>query len=378
MKRKTYLGKRLEILVVFICIYSEIFLITNMSERQWRRIKRYFDADPRRRFRLEGFHGRGGQGSVYKVKYVRPGTSSDTARALVLKIADPERSSDVQGLRREKEILMRLQGCKHIVRCRVGPEDPLAPAEEELGWAWVYLDQIENGTLIGFMQRLKEATLMRLPNRMLWTMFLCMIRSCIAMAWPRDEEDVNESTRRTPSRPTGLSHNDVHGGNIMFGSFMDHPEHTRTPILKLLDFGIAGRINVNDGEETGEQRNILDMGIMMATLIGMQTDRKYTGEEMEVDLSTLNRGEAVLSPASNLLEDVDMGTPDPFPQVNLQLRLIVAACMASDPNDRPSLAELENWILSGASGGASNYNNVRFERDTTIQTIVQRFIFDAS
>ncbi|KAI1205326.1 uncharacterized protein F4807DRAFT_464804 [Annulohypoxylon truncatum] len=197
------------------------------------------------------------------------------------------------------------------------------------------------------------------------------------MAWPRDAQDVNESTARTPARPTGLSHNDVHGGNIMFGSFMDHPEHGRTPILKLLDFGLATRISSYHDDGTGEQRNILDIGIMMATIIGLQTDRKYTGEEIEVDLSALNRSEIVLSPASNLLEDRDMGTPDPFPQVDLHLRLITAACMASDPGERPSLAELENWVVNGISYGADKYGNITLERDNTIRKIVQQFIFNA-
>ncbi|KAI1205327.1 uncharacterized protein F4807DRAFT_288299 [Annulohypoxylon truncatum] len=79
-----------------------------MPERQYMRLKRYFDADPQRKFRLEGLHGRGGQGSIYKVKFVAPGTNIESARALVVKIADPERGSDVAGLRREKDILMVL------------------------------------------------------------------------------------------------------------------------------------------------------------------------------------------------------------------------------------------------------------------------------
>ncbi|KAI2465731.1 hypothetical protein F4781DRAFT_408091 [Annulohypoxylon bovei var. microspora] len=349
-----------------------------MSERQWRRIKRYFDADPQRKFRLEGLQGRGGQGSIYKVKFVAPGTSIDTARALVVKIADPERGSDVEGLKKEKEILQALRGCKHIVRCIVGPNDPLAPAEEDLGWAWVYLDRVENGTLTEFMTRMKEAGVNRLPNRMLWPLFLCMIRACIAMAWPRDEENVNESTARTPARPSGLSHNDVHGGNLLFGSILDHPEHSRTPIMKLLDFGLAARASPHGELGTGEQCNILDIGIMMASIIGLQTDRKYTGEEIEVDLSVLNGSDSVLSPASGILEDQDSGSPDPFPEVDLHLRLITAACMASEPGERPSLAELENWVVNGVSYGESRYGGSNWERDNTIRAVVQRYIFDAS
>ncbi|KAI1086185.1 kinase-like domain-containing protein [Rostrohypoxylon terebratum] len=213
-----------------------------MAQEQVRALRKYFAADDQKKFYYEGIVGRGGQATIYKVKYVRPGGDLNTARSLVLKIANPKRGSDVQETIREKEILMDLRGCKHIVRCIVGPGDSLAPASAERNWAWIYLDRIENGTLTGFMNRAKQNGMVRLPNRVLWPIFLCLVRACIAMAWPRNAEDLNESIVRTLAPPSGLTHNDIHGDNLLFGSYLDHPEHGRTPILKLIDFGLAARM----------------------------------------------------------------------------------------------------------------------------------------
>lgn len=116
---------------------------------------------------------------------------------------------------------------------------------------------------------------------------------------------------------------------------------------------------------------------MMASVIGLMTDRKYTGEEIEVDLSPLNCQKTVISPASNLLEDVDMGTPDPFPLVDRDVKLIAAACMASDPEERPSLAELEAWVAERLLYDANKYGNKKFEQNDNIRRILQILIFDA-
>ncbi|KAI1086186.1 hypothetical protein F5B19DRAFT_480146 [Rostrohypoxylon terebratum] len=116
---------------------------------------------------------------------------------------------------------------------------------------------------------------------------------------------------------------------------------------------------------------------MMASVIGLRTTHKYTGDEIEVDLSPLNHHKTVVAPASNLLEDVDMGTPDPFPQVDRDIRLITAACMASDPKERPSLAELEGWVAERLLYGANKYGNVVFERDDNVRSIVRILIFEA-
>ncbi|KAI1390340.1 kinase-like domain-containing protein [Hypoxylon trugodes] len=346
-------------------------------------IRSFFESDLKQRFYLEKFHAKGGQGGVYKVKYVSSSVKASNQRLLVLKIADPQRGSDVEGLRREAIILKGLRYCRHIVTIFTSPNDPLKPARESYGWAWAFLEHIENDTLTTFMVRAKEKGLKVLPNRLLWSIFFCMIRAYIAMAWPvKNYKDLETAKAIDPS---GLAHNDIHGDNLLFGSYMRGREHGLSPILKLLDFGLAD-LSEEDSHArqhpTGEQSNILDIGIMMASVIGLQTDRKYSGEEMEVDLSELGRADDVLSPAAGILEDFDNGTPDPYPLVDKDLRLVLAACLAVDYRDRPTLEELERWagakILNTDPNQYAHINRGREqETDERIHAIVQACIFDA-
>ncbi|RYP73351.1 hypothetical protein DL770_007801 [Monosporascus sp. CRB-9-2] len=385
-----------------------------------KRLEKYFEGDAEKRFQLENRHGKGGQASVYKVKYTRPGYRSAIPRFLVLKLADPEKKSDVEGLRKEKAILQRLQGCKHIARMRNTTNDPLASAADELGWAWIYLDLLENGTLRTFMERSKAAGLNSLPNRLLWRIFLCMVRSCIGMAWPRRADNDNETTMRQLPTSTGITHNDIHGDNFMFGPYLDNPEHDISPILKLLDFGqseVWGNIR-HDSGATAEQWNIEDIGLvrektppstksyaripiarhprddwralteeqMMASVVLLETDKRYTGEEIEVDLSQFGRSNDVLSPASGILPDAGSRemdqSLDPCPHIDLDLRHIVASCMAEDPKQRPTLAELEEWVYTRVCNDypvryGAMPRGMGWEMDKTIQTIVKAGTFDA-
>ena len=121
---------------------------------------------------------------------------------------------------------------------------------------------------------------------------------------------------------------------------------------------------------------------MMATIINLMTDRRYTGEEIEVDLSKLGRPSDVRTPASGILSDVEMGEPDPHPRVDHDLRLLVAACMAGDPRLRPTLAELENWASTAVAGNSpASYSRLpggsRNETDNAIRDIIRACIIEA-
>lgn len=123
----------------------------------------------------------------------------------------------------------------------------------------------------------------------------------------------------------------------------------------------------------------------MATVITLQTDTRYTGQEIEVDLSVLpgpqghNRPTDVLSPASGILPDPDVDPlEDPCPHVNRDLRILVAACIASDPAQRPTLAELETWVFAevqrnnpGAGGGGNTADD-----DQSIRALVKACAID--
>ena len=77
------------------------------SQREIRRaraIKADFENDPQKRFHMEGFHGKGGQGSIFKFKYVQPGSSAPVARSMVIKI-EGSGAGVGPGLETEKAIL---------------------------------------------------------------------------------------------------------------------------------------------------------------------------------------------------------------------------------------------------------------------------------
>ncbi|KAI1642266.1 kinase-like domain-containing protein [Daldinia loculata] len=365
----------------------------NLSQRRRRRrarrvptdrlapLKAFFDSS--NKFHFRGLLGNGGQGSIYKIQYVELNKNNSLSRRLVVKVADPFRGSDVEGVTKEKMILEALRYCQHIVSTIDSPDDPLASAQY-LGWAWIFLEEMENGTLTSFMQRAKGAGFASLPNRMLWRIFLCMIRACIDMAWPSSSSDSDEQTMQFLDEPTGLAHNDIHGGNLMFGPPADGLEHAVSPILKLLDFGIAQVIHSRDfaSAATGEQRNIEDIGIMMAGVLTLQTDWKYTGAEIEVDLSRLGYSSVVLSPASGIFGNPEYDEPDPLPYIDRDMRLIIAACMASNPQDRPEIFDLERWIYSEVSNTQPAYYGINpggatWESNETIYNIVQQCIFNA-
>ncbi|KAI1465828.1 uncharacterized protein F4812DRAFT_461517 [Daldinia caldariorum] len=198
------------------------------------------------------------------------------------------------------------------------------------------------------------------------------------MAWPIRFPTGHETTTVYSGVPTGLAHNHVHGSNFMFGPVIDAPEHDVFPILKLLDFGIARIIHHNHigPNGTGEQHNIQDIGIMMASIFALQTDLKYTGAEVEVDLSKLGYPSYTLSPAAGILGDPDNAEADPLPHIDRDMRLIVAACMASDPRDRPTLADLERWVYSEVSNTypayyGANPGGATWEENATIRHILQ-------
>ncbi|KAI0506521.1 hypothetical protein F5B22DRAFT_650634 [Xylaria bambusicola] len=78
-------------------------------------------------------------------------------------------------------------------------------------------------------------------SRILWRIFLCLIRACVAMNYPPNEpsgaDPTLEELGNTPS--SGLVHADMHPGNILFGTTGDFPEHSIVPPVKLIDFGLS-------------------------------------------------------------------------------------------------------------------------------------------
>ncbi|KAK7956131.1 uncharacterized protein PG986_005353, partial [Apiospora aurea] len=79
-----------------------------------------------------------------------------------------------------------LRAAAHIVNKIPIADDPLRrrpTGATPIAPGWIYLECFENGTFRQFVTRLR--TLDRtVPNRLIWRITLCLVRMCIALAWP--------------------------------------------------------------------------------------------------------------------------------------------------------------------------------------------------
>ncbi|KAF2967378.1 hypothetical protein GQX73_g6212 [Xylaria multiplex] len=215
----------------------------------------------------------------------------------------------------------------------------------------IITEYIENGTLMGLKQRLGQYTNppRKLPNRVLWAIFLCLARGCVAMAYPPPGDPEKTPTSSSdqlletiPSNidshpPRNLKHGDLHEGN-------NQDEHPIFPVLKFIDFGSASE------DEEAIEENIEAIGTVMCELFWEARDINQLVNDKQ--------GENILDP--NL-------DPD--------LVLLTAQCVACNPADRPSLSHLLSVIIPKTH---QKYPHLPDESDRYISGLVQRTVFDAS
>ncbi|KAI1205885.1 uncharacterized protein F4807DRAFT_464346 [Annulohypoxylon truncatum] len=160
------------------------------------------------------------------------------SRRFVVKCPNDDEDDVVAGIRNEIQSLHALQHAEHIVDVLTISDNPLEPDRQGQGGLhipFIILEYVENGTLELFIQRIGGAIL---PNRFLWRLFLCMVRACVAMAYPPAQGRKEETV--ASAQPSALVHWDMHNRNFMFGAILgNYQEHLLVPILKLIDFDIS-------------------------------------------------------------------------------------------------------------------------------------------
>ncbi|RYO95984.1 hypothetical protein DL765_011722 [Monosporascus sp. GIB2] len=154
---------------------------------------------------------------------------------------------------------------------------------------YLLLEFVENGDLFNFITKLNEKNLV-VPNRVLWSFWLCLVRACVAMEYPPrkfhprrrkdaegeppnaelaalalddDDRDLNgkivdgqlfedvPGPRRRWAR-NRMVHFDIDPKNIFIGGFdvnTRDDEHLLVPRLKLADFGTALNVKPNKSNE---------------------------------------------------------------------------------------------------------------------------------
>ncbi|RWA09519.1 hypothetical protein EKO27_g5574 [Xylaria grammica] len=249
------------------------------------------------------------------------------------------------------------------------------------------LEYLPNGQLRTFVDRLSYDFRQYAPNRILWRIWLCMVRQCVAMAFPPSQPtstDTGQKIReviREGEKYCTLTQNSPHIENWIFGDLQPSPD------ADLIDFG-RGRLR--DPSEYVET-----MGVENAPECGSRINLRYHATAMtEVCLPDCNRRQLqparrpstynytrngqqfeVRTVASSYLRLTD--------DLDLELRDILVRCLADRFEDVPPLKEVLEITEAAVANRGPNDNpelavrmGVR-EDDDYIKEFIQRVIFEA-
>ncbi|KAI2631818.1 hypothetical protein GGR54DRAFT_581123 [Hypoxylon sp. NC1633] len=310
----------------------------------------------------------GGFGSAHRVRYTH--ATGESVDFLVKKAYGKHEAQ--AALRREQMHLVRLRGCMHIVQLVGIANNPLRQ-HGDLG-EWVALEWLPNGTVYSFIHKARQAGLVRLPNRLLWRFFLCLVRSCCGMAWPSNRRDgqMEVESPKPGVLPLGLSHNDIHSGNVLLGDFIENDlDHQMSPILKLIDFGIATD-TITEDIEASRLSNLAAVGKVMVMLMTLHT----TVDQTPAVVSIFNQ---TWFTEANAIVPQTPGGPLPIPELDDWMVLLVAMCMAMDRSRIPTLESLFTDVHTAVvQRTAEHYGNSVDESDDTVFSICRRVMFNAS
>ncbi|KAI1134271.1 hypothetical protein F5Y05DRAFT_406591 [Hypoxylon sp. FL0543] len=356
------------------------------------RIKSFFDPDPR--FVWEDTIGAGSNGIVYRLRYA----AGTYTRRMAVKIAPMDvdlgegyksyieggpAPGEVLSLAIEKGWLQRLRGCLHVIQSLDMPADPLAQVPQGVTphrmLNWLFMEYAENGTVTLLVERhLKMYPGELLPCRLLWRLFMCLIRAAVEMAYhdliTLDGRKVDltmlplEILKSIPPGP--MIHGDLHWGNMVIGAIMpdiQHPEHAVSPNIKLIDLGTARRYNHRDDKfnRTGSQRNIWEIGEIMCFLMLLKQENMDT-VQVTVDGQTFEIWGSSMEQAR---EELIAAGIDPL------LIGIVYCCLSHQDFARPGLIDLAMKVHDQVVNRGPN--GVERETDEAIFGRVLSLIFYA-
>ncbi|KAK3295081.1 uncharacterized protein B0H64DRAFT_362906 [Chaetomium fimeti] len=226
---------------------------------------------------LERTLGWGGNGiaSLYRFK---PGPNAPVEHFVVKSVINPTESK-VSSLKRERERHAVYRGALHIVQSRdLVPAQGRNPASfDEL----IFLEYLWRGSLHKIICSAAQNQ-EPFPNRLLWHMFHCAIKGCIAMEYPPSKDDWRDCERDDTGgiigvvseriRPDhralydqgvrdgtwkdrgnapggeGLVHFDIDPQNLLFGGCPIGPPddpHDHFPVMKVADLGNARNIDAS-------------------------------------------------------------------------------------------------------------------------------------
>ncbi|KAI3334166.1 hypothetical protein F4824DRAFT_512449 [Ustulina deusta] len=257
------------------------------------------------------------------------------------------------------------------------------------------LEYLPNGPLSETILKL-EATKKLIPNRILWRIWLCFVRQCVAMAFPpmipMSEEGDGRSIREQiiSDQPfCTLTQNSAHLENWLWGAepprnIPDEDHDPGIPVVKLIDFG-RGRLEdlkeyvddeMDDLQECGSRRNLWHAALAM----------------MEMCLPLMEPSELALCdsylyPYSKGGQTFEVGTFAPMvlrfaTTMDLELRDILVRCLADLPGHVPPLREVLEEAEAAVANRGLDENpelvalNIH-EDDRYLRRWVQSYLYDA-
>ncbi|KAI1166080.1 hypothetical protein F5B18DRAFT_120427 [Nemania serpens] len=337
-------------------------------------------------FFLQKHHFEHEQQIAANVIYKR-NTPQGTVERIVVKYA--RRNNENQGILEEEDILRSLWGAEHIIQLlsivrneyhnKPKWQEPFARSIEILNpiFPWklridrnrfpearrtrfFMMEYLPRGTAEQLVERCDALQVDEISEPLLWYFFLCLSRACIAMAYPprggvRDPPRILRETAPPHGQPPSLlCHYDLHMGNVMFGELGDPEDtpvcHQVTPVLKVIDFGMA---EYENSAKNSIGYNIRYTGELMYQLAIVDTPIFPDDPEREKYMVT---------------DDTEWGDYETYatrdfcrdPRLSLIFRHTVARCMAVEFDDRPSLRRLLNICIDQV-GMTPNWRNLADE-----------------
>ncbi|KAI1455864.1 hypothetical protein F4805DRAFT_459326 [Annulohypoxylon moriforme] len=306
-------------------------------------------------------------------------------RKFILKAAANCTDDSIQ---KESAWIQRLQYAAHVSNPITLSDSPLASLEGP----YFLTEYLAHGTLFQFQERTIKAN-QHIPNRMMWSIFLCLVRGCIAMAYHPPGPDIQLEQVRD-EEPSSLAHNDMHGNNFVFGMLektkfiskggIVYLEHSLLPPLKLIDFGLATEAGVSVPTDL-HRKSLFQHDISL----GLTDYREPIGRRNQgIDDNILDIGvvmaRIVRARPIGLLHEARQWIRNPAIRSDLDpnLRLMIQFCLAVDPVTRPRLEELNVMINGGFfNKTADNYGEAGkgdgLESDETFRRIVSTYILNA-
>ncbi|KAI0446457.1 kinase-like protein [Xylaria telfairii] len=367
-------------------------------QQAWKRLRtKLHDYEEGKYMKYNRVLGFGGFGIVQEWDILDEDGDTDYSVAIKTVVNKANRSS-VQSLKNEIWWTKRFAGSEHLIQLinlDLGIMQDIEANDEyrhgEL--PSIIMEKMGRGSLHLLLYRLRfvvyhfNTRLMRhyrfmeyIPNRTLWQMFLCLTRACIGMAFPAANPLENRGYVIRESVPEGVNpsrivHSDIDVQNVFIADPEDYPpddEHPWAPKLKIADYGcmvewdddwtfkeksnsLWGKNSYKapeqflprafDRNQLGPWTNVYQIGQVMHDLISQRAipSASRSKKPRKIDGNTFE------TYGWRMLEEGEDKIEHDWKNVDLEMRQLVAGCMADQNWNRPPLAQLEKMIESRIS-----------------------------